>query len=603
MVRFAHAMPFGAELRDGAVRFRLWAPTAPGIRLVLDGGPELAMEPREGGWHELVTDAARAGSRYAFRLPDGLRVPDPASRFQPDDVHGFSEVVDPRAYAWRNPGWKGRPWTEAVLYELHLGTFSPEGGYDGLRRRLDHLVETGVTAVELMPLAECPGARNWGYDGVMLFAPEAAYGRPEALKALVDAAHERGLMMILDVVYNHFGPEGNYLHAYAGPFFTERHHTPWGAAINFDGEAAATVREFYVSNALYWLNEYRFDGLRLDAVHAIIDDSDPHILVELAARLRAEAEAQGREIHLVLENAANEARFLGRGADGVLGYDAQWNDDYHHAAHVLATGETGGYYEDFATEPLALLGRALAEGYVYQGQRSGHEGAPRGEPSAHLPPRTMVNFLQNHDQVGNRAFGDRLAALVPEDRLRALLAVTLLSPQTPMLFMGEEWGARTPFQFFVDFHGELAEAVREGRRREFGRFREFQDPAMRERIPDPNAVETFARSRLDWSEKDRPGNAGILGLVRDLLRIRAGRLGPVLPRIGRGGRHRTWNGTGLAVEWPVEGGGALRLTANLGDAPIAMAERPGGRAVFESHAQPDAEGRMPPWSVSFHLDE
>ncbi|WP_207477806.1 malto-oligosyltrehalose trehalohydrolase [Arenibaculum pallidiluteum] len=601
MARFAHTMPFGAEIGDGGVRFRLWAPSAADVRLVVEGGPELPMERLDGGWHELTTDAARAGSRYAFRLPDGLQVPDPASRFQQDDVHGFSTVVDPRSYEWRNTAWKGRPWNETVLYELHVGTFSPEGTYEGLLRRLDHLAETGVTAVELLPLAECPGRRNWGYDGVMLFAPEAAYGRPEELKALVDAAHERGLMVFIDVVYNHFGPEGNYLHAYAGSFFTERHHTPWGAAINFDGSDARPVRDFYINNALYWLNEYRFDGIRFDAVHAIIDDSKPHILFELAERVRAEAQAQGREIHLVLENAANESRFLGRDQGGALRYDGQWNDDYHHAAHVLLTGESGGYYADFAAEPLRMLGRSLAEGYIFQGEKSEFEGHPRGEPSTHLPPAAMVNFLQNHDQIGNRAFGDRLATLAPEEGLRALLAVTLLAPQTPMLFMGEEWGARTPFQFFVDFHGELADAVREGRRKEFGSFKEFQDPEMRARIPDPNADETFQRSHLDWSEKDKPENARMLSFVRGLLRLRAGDMAPVLARAMPGGRYRLWDRSGLAVEWPLQGGGTLRLLANLGDAPISDAERSGGRALFETHAGSRAEGQLPAWSAGFHL--
>jgi maltooligosyltrehalose trehalohydrolase len=597
MARFLHSMPYGAEPRDdGSVRFRLWAPSAPEITLALDGGPEIRMEPRPEGWHELVTDAARPGSRYAFRLPDGLRVPDPASRFQGDDVHGFSTVVDPRAYEWRSADWKGRPWSEAVVYELHAGTFSPEGDYDGIRRRLDHLERVGVTAIELLPLAECPGRRNWGYDGVMLFAPEAAYGPPEGLKALVDAAHERGLMVLLDVVYNHFGPEGNYLHAYAKSFFTERHHTPWGAAINFDGADARPVRDFYVHNALYWLNEYRFDGLRFDAVHAIMDDGPTHILDELVERVRAEAEAGGRQVHLVLENAANQARFLGRPR-----YDGQWNDDYHHAAHVLASGETGGYYEDFAEEPLRMLGRSLAEGYIFQGEHSPFEGHARGEASTHLPPSCFVNFLQNHDQIGNRAFGDRLAALVPEERLRALMAVTLLAPHTPMLFMGEEWGARTPFQFFVDFEGDLADAVREGRRREFGRFKEFQDPETRERIPDPNALSTFEASRLDWDEAKRPENARWLAFVTELLRVRRERLGPVLPRVEPGGSYRLSGGACLAVDWPLRGGGRLSLLANLGDAPAEGAPRPEGEALFETHPGLAGDGRLPGWSVAFHL--
>ena len=343
-----HKMPFGAELRADGTAFRLWAPSQPRAAVIVDGA-ERAMEPRAGGWFEREVPGVPAGARYQFAFPGiDLRVPDPASRFQPDGVHGPSEVIDPRAYAWHDAAWHGRPWHETVLYELHVGTFTPEGTYAAAAQRLDDLVQLGVTAVELMPLAQPAGARNWGYDGVLPFAPQYDYGTPAGLKAFVDAAHAHGISVFLDVVFNHFGPEGNYLHAYAKPVFTERHHTPWGAAINVDGEQADTVRELFVQNALYWLREYRFDGLRLDAVHEIRDDSRRPFLEELAARVRAGVEP-GRQVHLVLENDANDARLLGH-------YDAQWNDDAHHAFHVLLTGETDGYYGDYAQAPARLLG-------------------------------------------------------------------------------------------------------------------------------------------------------------------------------------------------------------------------------------------------------
>ncbi|HYG87416.1 MAG TPA: malto-oligosyltrehalose trehalohydrolase [Azospirillum sp.] len=602
----AHAMPFGAEMSpDGSVRFRLWAPSAPSVAVELDASEPLPMHPVGEGWFELSTDRARAGGRYRFALPDGLKVPDPASRFQAQDVHGFSEVVDPGRYAWRHADWRGRPWHEAVLYELHVGTFTPEGTYRAVIDKLDHLVELGVTTLELMPLSDFAGTRNWGYDGVLPFAPDAAYGTPEDLKALIDAAHGRGLMVFLDVVYNHFGPEGNYLNAYAASFFTERHHTPWGAAINFDGPGSRPVREFFVHNALYWLEEFRFDGLRFDAVHAIIDDSDPDILVELAGRVQ---EAVGREryIHLVLENDDNAARYLERDDCTARHFTAQWNDDYHHAAHVLATGEAGGYYADYVGDAVGHMARALAEGFVYQGDPSAYrDGEPRGEPSAHLSPLAFVNFLQNHDQIGNRAFGERLAALAEPRRLRALMTATLLAPAVPMLFMGEEWGERRPFTFFCDFCGDLAQAVRDGRRREFAKFPEFADERARARIPDPVARETFEGSRLDWGARTRDPHAGWLSFTRDLLRVRAAEVMPRLHGVGAGSV--VWRqGTAFAVSWPLADGAALVMLANLGDGVQDGVATPAGRLLAAS--EPDLGERLagsvlPGWSVLVFLGE
>ncbi|HEY2132647.1 MAG TPA: malto-oligosyltrehalose trehalohydrolase, partial [Acetobacteraceae bacterium] len=436
-VRRAHAMPYGATLLPGGgTRFALWAPKFDRVAIAIDGRAE-PMRPAVDSWHFHEDPWAKAGSRYQFILPDGLLVPDPASRFQPEDVHGPSEVTDPAAYMWADRNWRGRPWHEAVIYELHIGTFTPEGSFLGAIGKLDHIASLGVTAIEIMPVADFPGQRNWGYDGVALYAPDASYGRPEGMKRLVDAAHARGIMVFLDVVYNHFGPDGNYLSVYAPQFFTDRHQTPWGAAVNCDGPHSKPVREFIIHNALYWIEEFHLDGLRLDAVHAIIDDGSPHLLHELAARVRELA--GDRQVHLILENEENHANKLVREADGrPLLYSAQWNDDVHHVLHTAATGEDDGYYSAYLGDT-QKLGRALAEGFAFQGEMMEYRGRARGEPSRALPPAAFVAFIQNHDQIGNRAFGDRLGAILSTRKLRAVAATYLLLPQVPMLFMGEEW--------------------------------------------------------------------------------------------------------------------------------------------------------------------
>jgi malto-oligosyltrehalose trehalohydrolase len=554
-----HRLPFGAELVEGGVRFRLWAPKLDAVRLAIEDGPELAMAAAAEGWFELTTGAARAGTRYRYRVGD-LLVPDPASRRQPQDVHGPSEVVDPAGYEWRDGDWRGRPWEETVLYELHVGAFSATHDFAGVARRLDHLAGLGITAVELMPVNEFPGARNWGYDGVLPFAPEATYGAPDDLKRLVDACHARGLSLFLDVVYNHFGPDGNYLGPYAR-FFTDRHQTPWGDALDFDGPNAGPVRDFFIENALYWLEEFNVDGLRLDAVHAIRDESAPDIVTEIAATVRARV--GHRPVHLVLENDDNRARYLAPGL-----HTAQWDDDIHHALHVLIAGETGGYYADYADRPADHLGRALAEGFAYQGEPSPYrDGTPRGEPSAHLPPAAFVAFSQNHDQVGNSAFGTRLAALAPADAVAAGAAIVALAPEVPMLFMGEEWAAEQPFLYFVDFDPALGAAVREGRRKEFARFPEFADPAARARIPDPTAAATFERSVLDWSALERPAHRAALDRTRALLALRRREIVPRLP----GARSGTWRRLGdkaVEVRWRMGDGAMLTLVANFSAAPV-----------------------------------
>jgi maltooligosyltrehalose trehalohydrolase len=422
-----------------------------------------------GGWFELSVPRADTSTRYAYRIDGDALVPDPASRANPDDVHAASAIVDPLAFDWPDAAWRGRPWHEAVIYELHVGCFTPHGRFDNAIERLDALAALGVSAIELMPVADFAGRRGWGYDGVLPFAPDASYGTPADLKRLVAAAHARGLMVLLDVVYNHFGPEGNYLHRYARAFFNDSVHTPWGAAIDFDGARSRTVRDFFIHNALYWVEEFRFDGLRLDAVHAMHDRSPLFITDEIAQALHA-GPGRERHVHLVLENDLNDAARLAPRADAAPRHvSAQWNDDVHHALHVIATGEHDGYYADFAAEPQRLLGRALAEGFGFQGDVSHWRGGkPRGTPSAHLPPLAFVNSLQTHDQVGNRALGERIGVLAERrgrtPALRALIACVLLAPAVPMLFMGEEYAADTPFLYFCDFEGALAQAVTEGRR-------------------------------------------------------------------------------------------------------------------------------------------
>lgn len=579
----AHVMPFGAQLADGATRFRLWAPAATRVDLLLgeDAHDVRPLAALDDGWYECMMSDAPAGTRYAYRIDGDSVVPDPASRSNPDGVHAASAVVDPGAYAWQHRNWRGRPWDEAVIYELHIGTFTPEGTFAAAIRELPALVELGVTAIELMPVADFPGERNWGYDGVLLFAPARCYGMPEDLKRLIDAAHGLGVMVMLDVVYNHFGPEGNYLHRYAPSFFDSTRSTPWGAAINFDGAGSRHVRDFFIHNALYWIEEYCFDGLRVDAVHALVDCSPTDIVVELAMCVRA-AIADTRHVHLVLENDHNAARLLVRDAASQPQLaTAQWNDDLHHAAHVLATGEHDGYYADYAAAPLAAFGRCLAEGFAFQGEPSpfrDHE--PRGEPSAHLPADAFVNFLQNHDQVGNRAFGERLVVLAPLPRLGALMGCLLLAPSPPLLFMGEEYGARTPFLFFCDFSPDLAAAVVRGRRSEFARFARFADPAMRANIPDPGAVATFASSRLDRREAQTDEGREWLALVTQCLAVRRAQITPFFSA-GAAGDYAV-DGARLDVRWTRPDGRALWLRLHLGAQPLAQLPPLPGRMVYES---------------------
>jgi len=602
-------MPFGTELQeDGRVRFHLWAPGARHVALLIEDEPEpvtLDMAAEADGWFGIVTAAAATGSLYRFRADDGPAVPDPASRFQPDDVHRPSAVVDPCVYAWDDGDWTGRPWAEAVIYEFHVGTFTPAGTFAAAAERLDHLAELGVTAVELMPVADFPGRRNWGYDGVLPFAPDSAYGRPEDLKAFVDAAHRRGLMVLLDVVYNHFGPDGNFLAQYAPQFFTERHHTPWGAAINYDGPGRDQVRAFIIHNTLYWLEEYHLDGLRLDAVDTIMDDSRPDILEELADHVRRTVD-HCRHVHLVLENDRNEGHYLERAGGGAPRlYDAQWNEDAHHAAHVLVTGEHEGYYRDYADEPAAWLGRTLAEGFGYQGERSAHRGGrARGTPSAHLPPTAFVTFLQNHDQIGNRPLSERITDDADAAAVRALTGVLLLAPAPPLLFMGQEWAAAEPFPFFCDFDDDLNARVAAGRRDEFAAFPGFTDPASRARIPAPGDAGTFQSAVLDWSAPGRAPHADWLAFHRQLLGLRHREIVPRLTGMTGGGTFTLVATHTLRVDWPLGDGSELHLLAHLDAGPGPAMAAPPGRMVYAlgfDDAAPGDERPVPPWSVQWSL--
>jgi maltooligosyltrehalose trehalohydrolase len=521
----------GAWVEDGnRVRWRVWAPGHQKLEVVLHDsrgqpGRVLPMTPEPGDCFGAVLEGQGAGTLYKLRVDGAGPFPDPWSRSQPHGVHGASEVVVPD-FEWTDAGWKGVSPEGLVIYEVHVGTATPEGTFESLIPRLHGLKELGVTALEIMPVADFPGRRNWGYDGVDLFAPTHAYGGPEGLRRLIDAAHARGLAVLIDAVYNHFGPDGNYLRCYSPHYFTGRHHTPWGDAVNYDGEGSAYVRSLVLSNVEMWIRDYHADGLRLDAAHAIVDEGTPHLLTEIAERARAAA--PGRRVLVIAEDERNERRLLLPASEKGHGLDGVWADDFHHQLRRAFAGDSEGYYQDYtgSTEDIA---RTLNQGWYYQGQTSKNLGHARGTKSDGLPPYGFVLCIQNHDQVGNRAFGERLGQDVSPAAFRAMSTVLLTAPYTPLLFMGQEWNASTPFLYFTEHNAELGKLVTEGRRKEFAGFAKFAGAE----VPDPQAEDTFNRSKLDWSEADKPEHAGVRALYRELLRLRASE--PSLREAKRGG--------------------------------------------------------------------
>ena len=598
-----HAMPFGTSV-EGGVRFRLFAPVLDRVEVLIgrggEGSPEqLAMNKAADGWHELLTTNATTGSRYRFGLPDGTKVPDPASRFQPEDVHGPSEVIDPESFEWSDDTWRGRPWVEAILYELHVGTFTRQGTFEAAIEKLGHLAELGVTAIELMCLSDFAGNRNWGYDGAMLYAPDSAYGRPEAMKAFINAAHLHGIMVILDVVYNHFGPEGNYIGEYFPQIFSDRHSTPWGKSLNFDGEHSSEVRDFIIHNALYWIDEFHIDGLRIDASHAMVDDSPRHILDELHDRV--EALYCGRPIHLILENEQNIESRLRRDDDGsAIGYTAQWN---HDITHLLGSVFSNLGAPDKEGET-AKLGKALAEGFVIAAQMKGKAQC------CSVPPTAFIAFIQTHDLVGNRIFGDRVFANAPVNSIRAIACVCLLLPQIPMLFMGDEWGASTPFPFFCDYHGGLADAVRKGRCEQLSKL----DPAPSEeemrRAPDPQAESTLRSAQLNWRELEQTDHAAWFDWYKRLIQVRREAIVPLLQGLTQScGSSQVVGPGALAIEWILKDGARLSLAANLCDHSTAEFPSTSGRVIWlegsQNHGgvQREVHGQLGPWSIRWMIND
>jgi maltooligosyltrehalose trehalohydrolase len=569
------AAALGATCEPGGVRFRVWAPERREVEVCVETAAREAthaLRKDAEGFFGGVVAGLSPGDLYRFRLDGEGPFPDPASRFQPRGVHGPSEVVNPSAFAWTDTGWRGVPLERLVAYELHVGTFTPSGTFAGVAEKLPHLVDLEVTALELMPLADFPGSRNWGYDGAALFAPARGYGRPDELRRLVDQAHGHGLGVLLDVVYNHFGPDGAYWGLFSPHYFSKVHETPWGAAMNLDGPSSGPVRDFFVENATRWLREYHLDGLRLDATHALVDDSPRHFLAELQDRVRA---AVGRPVLLIAEDHRNLASMVRPESEGGWGLDAVWADDFHHEVRRGLAGDHEGYYRDF-TGRVADIAATVRDGWFFKGQHSEHFGGPRGTDPAGLDPRRFVFFLQNHDQVGNRALGERLHHQVDPAAFRAATALLLCAPQTPLLFMGEEWAAAEPFLFFTDHEPGLGRLVTEGRRREFRGFSGFSDPAQRERIPDPQTPSTFERSRLDWSRNGEEPRASTLRLHRALLRLR--REEPLLcDAPGRRVHVAAVGDDSLAVAYAAGERALLVIVRLRGAGPVEPAPPPGGR--------------------------
>lgn len=575
---------WGAEFISGdVVRFRVWAEGQQQLTLRL-ADEDLPMTAVGHGWFQIDVPGVTHGTEYQFVLQDGMTVPDPASRAQKGDVNGPSVVIDPGRYQPINPNWAGRPWEETVIYELHIGTFTPQGTFRAAIDKLPYLAELGITQLEVMPVSQFGGSRGWGYDGVLLYATHSAYGTPEDFHAFIDAAHGLGLSVVLDIVLNHFGPEGNYLPLLSPAFFDAQRMTPWGNGIAYEREP---VRHYILDAPLFWLTEYRLDGLRFDAIDQIKDTASKHILQQIAETIREAL--PDRHIHLTTEDSRNVIFLHPRDEKGATPlFTAEWNDDFHNAAHVFATGETHAYYQDFAFEPEKKFARALAEGFVYQGEVSLQTGHSRGVECHTQPPTFFVDFIQNHDQTGNRAQGERLITLAGADKTRVLLAALLLSPHIPLLFMGEEYGETNPFLFFTDFHGELAKAVREGRAKEFtGHSGHDGD------VPDPNDEQTFARSKLDWHNVTTAQGKSWLRFTRSLLVLRHRYLVPLLRPGGtvEGKIVKTAPGM-VAVSWSFPTG-TLSLALNIANKPVDVPAL-AGETLF---SWPEVSDVLPPNSI------
>ena len=568
----------GASVLPGAVAFRVWAPRCQAVDVIVDGRAVETLVAREGGLFETKLDGVAEGVRYKYRL-DGTRFrPDPVSRFQPEGIHGPSVVVDPSRFVWTDQEFAGHAPGELVFYEIHVGTFTPAGTFEAVIPHLARLVDLGITALELMPVAEFPGSRNWGYDGVHLFAPQSTYGGPRGLRRLVDACHARGLSVFLDVVYNHLGPEGNYLADY-GPYFTDRYTTPWGPAVNFDGPGSEGVRRHVTENGRMWVSEFHIDGFRLDAVHAIHDAGPVHILTEFADAVRGEAARVGRRVHVVAESHDNDRRLVLPTHAGGLGLDAVWSDDFHHALHRMLTGETAGYYADFGGDH--HIARVIAQGFSFQGEASEYWGGPRGTPSADLPGDHFVICLQNHDQVGNRPQGERLGVLLPFEAVKLAAGLLFVSPAVPLLFMGEEYGETARFQYFTSFLDKnLAEAVRRGRADELARF------GWHATGSDPSAPNTFVSSRLNHPLAGAPRHRGLREYYRRWLTLRR-----THPALGAAGKELTRvsqdaEGAVLTVIRGAATGDEVKLVANLTPKTQAvMLEAPTWRVLVDSDAE------------------
>jgi maltooligosyltrehalose trehalohydrolase len=560
--------------------FRVWAPYARGVELDLSGR-RTPLRKQDRGWWGVEVEDAPPGTDYTFALDGGPPRPDPRSPWQPQGPEGPSRLVDHAAFRWTDERWSPPPFAEAVVYEMHVGTFSPEGTFDGAARRLDPLVHLGVTHVELMPVGEFPGRWGWGYDGVGLYAPHGPYGGPEGLKRFVDTCHARGLAVLLDVVYNHLGPSGNHL-AEFGPYFTDRYATPWGRAVNLDSVESDEVRRFFCDNAVQWMRDYHVDGLRLDAVHALFDQSAVHFLEELRAETAALSRELGRPLVLVAESDLNDPRVVQDPAAGGYGIDAQWSDDFHHALHAALTGERDGYYAQY--RGLADVAEALQKVFVHDGRYSAFRGRRHGRPVGDIPRHRFLAYLQNHDQVGNRAQGERSGQLLPPPILKAAAALVLLSPFVPLLFAGEEWGARTPFQYFTDHADpELGRAVREGRRKEFAAF-----GWRPEDVPDPQDPRTFERSKLDWSEVEKEPHRGLLEWHRELIRLRK-----ATPLLARRDRRPTPVRFDEEARWLAFERGPLWVVCNLSDGCREVPlDRPRGRVVLTSGAAEVQDGAL-----------